>query len=545
MEKKVQTIRVNGLILALEEKEESLVLKAASVLGITAKEILSFGVLKRALDARRNRPPHFVYSVKVGLSDSAVVPQTLPEGLQILPFADVPVMAYPGKEKPKAPYRPEQPVVVIGGGPSGLFAAWVLALCGVPVLLMERGKRIEERVRDVRRFWEAGELNPQSNVLFGEGGAGTFSDGKLTSRTKNPYAGWVKKTLVEMGAPSSILTDAKPHVGTDRLRNVILQLRNQLTQLGGVIQFESQVTDFLIRHGKIEAVVVNGGQEIRAGQVILAIGQSADDTYAILARRGVQMEAKAFAMGLRVEHPQCQINQLQYGKWSNAPELPPAEYFVTAAVQKFNRSVYTFCMCPGGRVIGCSAFPGGIITNGMSNHDRSEAFANSALVVNVREEDFVKEGDPLSGLRFRTIWEQKAFVAGGGDYFAPAQKLSEFVERKYSGAIGRTSFLPGVRAVPLEDVLPEFVACSLRAGLLRFEQKMPGFISPDAHLIGVETRTSSPVRISRNANGQSENIQGLYPCGEGAGYAGGIISSALDGMKAAWSVMSVLNGSPE
>ncbi len=545
MEKKVQTIRVNGLILALEEKEESLVLKAASLLGITAKEILSFGILKRALDARRNRPPHFVYSVKIGLSDSTVVPQTLPEGLQILPIADVPVMAYPGKEKPKAQYRPEQPVVVIGGGPSGLFAAWVLALCGVPVLLLERGKRLEERVRDVRRFWETGELNPQSNVLFGEGGAGTFSDGKLTSRTKNPYAGWVKKTLVEMGAPSSILTEAKPHVGTDRLRNVILQLRNKLMELGCEIQFEARVTDFLVRHNKMEAIVINDQQEIKAERVILAIGQSADDTYATLARRGVKMEAKAFAMGLRIEHPQSLINELQYGKWSKAPQLPPAEYFVTAAVSKFNRSVYTFCMCPGGRVIGCSAFPGGVITNGMSNHDRSGEFADSAVVVNVRPEDFVMEKNPLSGLEFRKKWEKMAFELGGGNYCAPAQKLTEFVGRKYSGSIGRTSFLPGVRAVPLEDVLPEFVACSLRAGLLRFEQKMPGFISPDAHLIGVETRTSSPVRISRDANGQSENVLGLYPCGEGAGYAGGIISSALDGMKAAKSVMAALSGSPE
>jgi len=249
-------------------------------------------------------------------------------------------------------------------------------------------------------------------------------------------------------------------------------------------------------------------------------------------------------MGLRVEHPQTLINAIQYGRWSNHRRLPPAEYFVTAAVCELNRSVYSFCMCPGGQVIGCSAYPGSVITNGMSNRERSGEFANSAVVVNVRAEDFMMAGEPLSGLAFRSHWERKAFEAGGGNYCAPAQKLSEFVEQKSSGAVGRTSFLPGVKAARLDEILPDFVGNALRIGIRQFDKKMPGFIAREAHLIGVETRTSSPVRICRGSDGQSENVRGLYPCGEGAGYAGGIISSALDGIKAAQGLMAATNGCP-
>ncbi|HNY97474.1 MAG TPA: FAD-binding protein, partial [Smithellaceae bacterium] len=435
-----------------------------------------------------------------------------------------------------------KPVVVIGSGPAGLFAAYRLALDAFPVILLERGRPVEKRAADVRSFWERGLLHPESNVLFGEGGAGAFSDGKLTSRSKNPAAGWVRKVLVEMGAPEAILTDAKPHIGTDRLRQVILRLRQKLVQMGCDVRFESRVTDFVIRSGKMAAVAVNDRQEIETDCVILAIGQSADDTYRLLRERGVSMEPKPFAMGLRAEHPQELINAIQYGRWAGHPQLPPAEYFVTAALEEQDRSVYTFCMCPGGQVIGCSAFPGRVITNGMSNAARSAAFANSAVVVNVRADDFARAGDPLSGLAFRDFWEKKAFAAGGGNYRAPAQKLAEFVEGKFSGVVGRTSFLPGVRAVRLSEVLPDFVANALREGLRRINQKMPGFIFPEAHLIGVETRTSSPVRIRRGRDGQSENVRGLYPCGEGSGYAGGIISSALDGLKAAQSAAEAISG---
>lgn len=586
-------IRLNGLTLALDEKEESLKEKAAGALGASASDVVSCRVVRKALDARRNRPPRFVYAVKISLTDGTDLPEILPEGIRMEPFFEEPaatpsdaprrvdgvaitslslrapagsaaiswlsdrheiasVAALPrndmAKQSPhgryEAPGVERLPVVVVGSGPAGLFAAYRLALNAVPVLLLERGRPVEQRAADVRLFWEQGILHPESNVLFGEGGAGTFSDGKLTSRSKNPAAGWVKKVLVEMGASEAILTDAKPHIGTDRLRLVILRLRQKLIELGCDIRFENRVTDIVIRDGKIAAVAINDRQEIETDCVILAIGQSADDTYRLLQERGVSMEPKPFAMGLRVEHPQGLINSIQYGRWSGHPQLPPAEYFVTAAVEEQNRSVYTFCMCPGGQVIGCSAFPGRVITNGMSNAARSGAFANSAVVVNVRTDDFARAEDPLSGLAFRDEWERKAFEAGGGRYEAPAQKLVEFMEGKSSGSVGQTSFMPGAQAARLSDVLPDFVAGALREGLRRINQKMPGFISSAAHLIGVETRTSSPVRIRRGSDGQSESVRGLYPCGEGSGYAGGIISSALDGLKAAQSAAAAIIGRP-
>ncbi len=450
---------------------------------------------------------------------------------------DETALADPIIEPGSGKFPQSKPIVVVGSGPAGLFAAYTLVLQGAQVLLLERGRPVEKRISDVEQFWQKGELNPQSNVLFGEGGAGTFSDGKLTSRSKNPLAGWVKHVLVDLGAPASILTDAKPHIGTDRLRKVLINLRAKLLASGCDIRFETQLTDVMIRQGAIASLIVNDREEIEADFVILAIGQSADDTYAMLSRRGVKMTPKPFAVGVRVEHPQAHINAMQYGRWAGHPKLPPAEYFVTASGGSPDRSVYTFCMCPGGQVIGCSASPGAIITNGMSDLGRDGAFANSAVVVNVGVNDFAPDGHPLDGLAFRRHWEEKAFVAAGGNYFAPAQRLVDFVKRKASGRIGQTSFLPGVKPVCLDEVLPPFVSDALCKGLPAIDRKMPGFISEEAHLIGVETRTSSPVRICRAIDGQSENVQGLYPCGEGAGYAGGIISSALDGIKAAKHLM--------
>jgi len=412
----------------------------------------------------------------------------------------------------------------------------------MPVVLLERGGPVERRICDVEAFWREGRLNPQSNVLFGEGGAGTFSDGKLTSRTKNPEAGRVKRILADFGAPASILTDAKPHIGTDRLRRVVITMRQKLAELGCVVRFDAQVTDVVIRQNTVEAVVVNGEQEIKTDCVVVAIGQGADDTYRLLGARGVQMTPKPFALGLRLEHPQRLINRIQYGRWAEDPRLPPAEYFVTAALGDSGRSVYSFCMCPGGQVIGSSAVAGTVVTNGMSDSGRSGEFANSAVVVNVRSEDFAAYGNPLGGLAFRRTWEEKAFEAGGGGYRAPAQRLTDFIADKSSQNLGRTSFLPGVRAARLDDVLPAFVAGALRAGIRVFNRKMPGFLTAEAHLIGVETRTSSPVRIVRRDDGQSENVLGLYPCGEGAGYAGGIVSSALDGIRAARQILTARAG---
>ena len=531
----MKVLRLNGIKLALGESEELLAIKVAAVLDISIADIVAVEVLRKAIDARRNKPPHFVYALRISVAAETKLPAEFNENLE-LPE---------GKDKSEMPSLlsvspPQLPVVVIGSGPAGLFAAYTLALRGIPLVLLERGTPIEKRTKDVQKFWEDGVLHPQSNVLFGEGGAGTFSDGKLTSRTKNPYSLWVKKILVQMGASESILTEAKPHIGTDKLRQIIVNLRKSLIDMGCRIEFTAQATDFIIRQGEITAIIINEKEEIKTSQVILAIGQSADDTYQKLFERGVQMEGKPFAMGLRVEHPQELINYIQYGKWHNHPQLPPAEYFVTAQVPDFNRSVYTFCMCPGGSVIGCSAFAGFVITNGMSNARRSGEFANSAIVVNVRVDDFAGDGHPLSGLEFRQDWERKSFLTGGSNYQAPAQKLIDFLQKKSAGIVGRTSFLPGVNPAALEDVLPEFATNSLIRGIREFDKKMPGFITEDAHLIGVETRTSSPVRICRRSDGQSESVSGIYPCGEGAGYAGGIISSTLDGIKAAQNLIDNL-----
>jgi len=525
-----------GIKLNLDESEELLAAKVADVLDILPENITSVEVIRKAIDARRNRPPHFVYVVGVRVAAGVNLPAKFKDGITLQEVKDEPQVPL------LVPARlPESPVVVIGSGPAGIFAALVLAQRKIPVILLERGAPVETRVKDVQAFWEKGVLNPQSNVLFGEGGAGTFSDGKLTSRTKNPYSSWVKQVFVEMGAPQTILAEAKPHIGTDRLRKVIVNLRKKLIEMGCEIRFSAQVTDFVISHGAISALVINEKEEIKTNQVILAIGQSADDTYLRLFERGIKMEAKPFAIGLRVEHPQELINSIQYGKWRDHPQLPPAEYFVTAALPGLNRSVYTFCMCPGGEVIGCGNFSGIVVTNGMSNSRRDGEFGNSAIVVNVRADDFAENDRPLSGLDFRRHWEHQAFLLGGSNYSAPAQKLIDFLQSRQSGGMGRTSFRPNVKPASLEEALPEFVINALRMGIAQFDKKMPGFITEDAHLIGVETRTSSPVRVCRRADGQSESIEGIYPCGEGAGYAGGIISSALDGIKAAQNLTANLD----
>ena len=525
-------LKINGLTLALGEREDLLPARVAALLGLSEGAITDLRVIRRSIDARRSRPPRFVFLLAVRLVDGVgwrPSPGRNASGVSVTEAPDIP-------EKPQGPsggvLNPGRRPVVAGCGPAGLFAALTLAANGMPVLLLERGKAVPERLSDVRAFWETGVLNPESHVHFGEGGAGTFSDGKLTTRVKNPYTAWVKRVLADMGAPADILTDARSHIGTDRLREIVVNLRHRLIGMGCEIRFGAHVTDFLIRQRKLVGIIVNDSEEIRADRLILATGQSAADTYRKLAERGVALGPKAFAVGLRIEHPQESINRIQYGRWAGHPDLSPADYFLTAKIKALNRSVYSFCMCPGGMVIGCSAEAGGVITNGMSRFRRDSPYANSAVVVNVRVEDLGGEG-PLAGLAFRRHWEERAFRAGGGDYCAPVQRLTDFLAGKDHSPIGRCSFLPGVREADLRDVLPPFVVEALKRGFAEFERKMPGFITGEAHLIGVETRTSSPVRILRGEDGQGVNVAGLFPCGEGAGYAGGIVSSALDGIRAA------------
>ena len=525
-------LRISGIVLSLGESEDLLKGKTASIIGIPEESVLSLRVIRKSIDARRRRKPRFVNSVDVS------VPYKI--GLPVKAGRDVNIEVLKEETQPlrhpariKSGKRP----IIVGCGPAGLFAALTMAERGIPPLLLERGKRISERIADVHAFWEKGILNTESHVHFGEGGAGTFSDGKLTSRVKNPYTEWVKKSFVDAGAPSEILTDAKPHIGTDRLREVVVNLRKRLLELGCEVRFESRVTDFLIHEDSVEGVIVNGKEEIKTDHLILSAGQSAEDIYIMLCKHGVRLEPKPFAVGLRVEHPQELIDTVQYGKWRGHPDLPPADYFLTAKLADMNRSAYTFCMCPGGSVIGCSSEKGRVVTNGMSRHRRAGPYANSAVVANVNIKDFMDiVSDPLCGLIFRRHWEEKAFVLGGENYNAPAQRLIDFLQDKVGDLPKSTSFLPGVNVVSLREALPGFVIDALKRGIIQFDRKMHGFVTEEATLIGVETRTSSPVRIVRGPDGQSVNVSGLYPCGEGAGYAGGIISSALDGIRIAGKV---------
>jgi uncharacterized FAD-dependent dehydrogenase len=532
-------LKINGLTLSVGEGEGLLPARVASLLGLPAGGVTELHVIRRSIDARRARPPRFVYLIAVRLPDGT--PFSVGEAAAGVTVTEEPDAPDEGQAGPSGTLFPalERRPVIVGSGPAGLFAALTLVRKGIPVLLLERGKTVSDRLADVRSFWEKGIFNPESHVHFGEGGAGTFSDGKLTSRTKNPYTAWVKRVMVDMGAPADILVDARPHIGTDRLREVVVNLRNRLIEMGCEVRFGAKATDVIIHGGRLTGIVVNGSEEIRTGHLLLATGQSADDTYERLAEKGVALTPKPFAMGLRVEHPQEAINRIQYGRWAGHRDLPPADYFLTASVKAVDRSVYSFCMCPGGLVIGCSAREGGVITNGMSRFCRDSPYANSAVVVNTRVEDLEGEG-PLAGLTFRRHWEERAFSAGGENYDAPVQRLTDFLAGKKGPPVEGCSFRPGFANADLQEVLPPFAVAALKLGFAEFERKMPGFVTEEATLIGVETRTSSPVRIVRGEDGQSVNTAGLFPCGEGAGYAGGIISSALDGIRAAERLVATL-----
>jgi uncharacterized FAD-dependent dehydrogenase len=421
--------------------------------------------------------------------------------------------------------------VVVGTGPAGLFAAWKLTQSGVPPLILERGREVPSRVKDVNRFWESGTLNGESNVQFGEGGAGTFSDGKLYTRINDPRISEILEVWVRFGAPPEILYLQRPHIGTDRLRQVVPAMRQFLQEQGAEFRFQAKVTGLKIAKGRLEGMIVNEKEEVEGPVVFLALGHSARDTYRMLHQAGVALEPKPLAIGLRIEHPQKLIDRSQYGPSAGHPRLVPAEYQLTYRTSK-DRAVYSFCMCPGGSVIGTSSEKGTVVTNGMSYLRRNSSWANSALVVNAGKEDFGKE-DALAGIEFQRRWEEKAFHLGGGDFRAPAQSVPDFLKGKDPVSPRKTSFKPGITPAPLDECLPGFVVESLRESIPYFDRKMHGFSSEEALLIGVETRTSAPIRILRGDDSQSINVHGLFPIGEGSGYSGGIISSALDGMKAA------------
>ncbi len=480
-------------------------------------------VLRRSLDARKKGRIHYLYRVAVELADD--------EARRVMDEFGAREYSEPSVQGP-ARCRSALRVVVVGAGPAGLFCALRLARAGAAVTLVERGRPVEERHRDVKRINRDGELDPESNVLFGEGGAGTYSDGKLTARTHRPESAWFFHTLVEHGAPEEVLYEAHPHLGSDRLVSIVSLVRRSLLAAGVTILFGERVDDLVPDGGRVAGAVTSSGREIRADAVVLACGHSARDTYALLERRGAALEPKAFAAGVRAEHPAELIASIQYGRTARLEFLPAAEYRMTFTDTVSGRGIYTFCMCPGGEIINASSEPGMLAVNGMSLSARDMPRSNAALVVTVTPNDF--PGGPLAGIDFQRGIERAAFLAGGGGFRAPAQSIASFM----AGAgpepsLRESSYRPGVTPNRIESYLPHWLAGALRAGIAAFDRKMRGFAGPEGMLVGAETRTSSPVRVLRGGDFQSISMRGLYPAGEGAGYAGGIVSSAVDGIRVA------------
>jgi hypothetical protein len=515
-------LRLREVTLGLDESEEELARRVAAELGLRPSELHSLTVVRRGIDARRKPGVLRVFTVEFGVADEARVlaRQGGNPRLEAVRPVEAPTVV---------PLGVRHRVLVAGMGPAGLFASLLLARYGCTVTLVERGRPVEERVRDVRRFWDEGLLDPGSNVQFGEGGAGTFSDGKLTTRVGHPWTRLVLETLVGFGAPADILVQAKPHVGTDRLRLVLVNFRRALLRLGVEIRYGACLDGLEVAGGRVVGGIVDGREAIPCDSLVLAPGHSARDTYRMLAAAAVALEPKPFAVGVRVEHPRALIDRIQYGLVGH-PQLPAADYALAWNDPESGRGVYSFCMCPGGEVINAASEPGGVVVNGMSRSRRDGERSNSALVVAVRPDDFGGD-DALAGVRFQRLWEETAFRAGGGGYRAPAQNLLSFLGRG-NGPVA-TTCRPQVAEADLAEVLPSVVSEGLRRALPHFDRRMRGFITAEATLIGVETRTSAPLRILRGEAGESVSHRGLYPAGEGAGYAGGIMSAALDGLKTA------------
>lgn len=525
-------LRIREIGLRLNEDEGQLQDIIATTLGMEAAEINSLSIVRRGIDARRKPDVLRVYTVDFDCVDeTSVLRNNSHLNTLVVAPEDVPHNFMECRKKTK--------VLVVGMGPAGLFSSLALAEAGVDVCLIERGQPVAERWRDVQTFWNGGALKNNSNIQFGEGGAGTFSDGKLTCRLNHPATRTVLQHLVKFGAPNDILIQAKPHIGSDRLRAVLVNLREKLIGLGVDIRFSSQLTGFEISNGHVCAGIINDQEAIACDRMIIATGHSARDTYELLVANDVKLDRKAFAMGVRVEHPLELINQIQYGS-NKHPKLPSADYRLAWNDPQSGRGVYSFCMCPGGTVVNASSEQGGVVVNGMSNLRRDNPWSNSALVVSVNENDFDGD-DVLAGVAFQRKWEQRAFKLGGADWSAPAQPLQEYLDGR-GGALTSTC-QPRIVHTDLKQCLPGFVDQALRLALPVFNNRMRGFIGPEAVLIGVETRTSAPVRIVRDQFGESVSVKGLYPAGEGAGYAGGIMSSALDGFKVATSILQQVNES--
>jgi len=547
-------IRINELRLPLNHPEEALRPAIVSRLGIKDAQLTSFTVFKRSYDARKKAAMVLIYSIDCELENEQAVLKRLEGDVHVKPSPDTSykfVGHAPADFHASGRPRP----VIIGFGPCGIFAALILAQMGLRPIVLERGKQVRERTKDTWGLWRQSELDPESNVQFGEGGAGTFSDGKLYSQISDPRF-LTRKVLTEFvkaGAPEEILYVSKPHIGTFRLVSMVIKIRAEIERLGGEIRFQQKVTDVLIEPEadggrRIRGVKLASGEELRTDHVVMALGHSARDTFTMLHERGVYMEAKPFSIGYRIEHPQSIIDKARFGPNAGNPILGAADYKLVHHASN-GRSVYSFCMCPGGTVVAATSEPHRVVTNGMSQYSREERNANAGIVVGISPEDYRQDGkrdgspvNPLDGMAFQRIWETRAYELGEGDYRAPAALVGDFIKRQRSTALGTVepSYKPGVTMTDLQQKgrgsLPEYALDAIREALPAFERQIRGFSMNDAVLTGVETRTSSPLRMTRGKDYQSLNVRGLYPAGEGAGYAGGIMSAGVDGIEVAEAV---------
>ena len=526
-------LRLTDVQLPLDHSEDALVAAIFARLGIARDELLAHTVFRRGYDARKKHAISLVYTLDVAVRDEAQVLRRMKRDRHVSVAPDT---GYKFVAQAPAGLRPRP--IVIGFGPCGIFAALILAQMGFRPIILERGKVVRERTRDTWGLWRKRELNPESNVQFGEGGAGTFSDGKLWTQVKDPkfYGRKVLTEFVKADAPPEILYVSKPHIGTFRLVKMVELMRAEIERLGGEFRFESRVEDIEIDRGRVRGVKLADGSQVETDHVVLAIGHSARDTFQMLYARGVHVEAKPFSVGFRVEHPQSLIDACRFGPNAGHPILGAADYKLVHHARN-GRSVYSFCMCPGGTVVAATSEPGRVVTNGMSQYSRNERNANAGIVVGITPDDY--PGHPLAGVDFQRQWEARAFELGGGNYNAPAQLVGDFIADKPSTQFGavQPSYRPGVTLGDLNPSLPSYAIEAIREALTAFDRQIKGFSMHDAVLTGIETRTSSPVRIRRDdATLQSVNTTGLYPAGEGAGYAGGIMSAAIDGIRVAEAV---------
>jgi len=524
--------RISNIAITLDDDDAAITAQLCQKLGVIETDLIAWKIVRRALDARKKSAIHFICHIECQLAASV---QNLSKEALWLADDDVESISAPLLAK----RAKQDSVIIVGAGPAGLFAALALAEAGLKVTLLERGKPVETRMRDIGRLRSRGELNPESNICFGEGGAGTYTDGKLYTRVKHPYVRRVLHTFVRFGAAERILVDAHPHLGTDVLVRMVRRLREHLLEMGVDYRFESRVDDILLRDGQAYGVHLATDETLLADHVILATGHSARDTFARMQTLGIVMEAKSFAVGVRAEHPQALINTIQYGAMANHPKLGAAEYALTHQAKDSHlgkRGVYSFCMCPGGLIVPSPSEHGLLAINGMSNAKRSGKLANSGIVVQVTPDDVVRHGlaaDPLCGIALQRELEQRAFAMTSAPYRAPAMRLTDFVNRRATGLLASTSYKPGIEAADLWELFPNWLAEPLAEGLQAFDRRMRGYQTDEANLLAVESRTSSPLRVVRGKDMQSINVRRLYPVGEGAGYAGGIVSAAVDGLKAA------------